>query len=57
MTRKTWDARTEHSMNGYRTSEVVKDNPDWEIIEFLDGFISYEMVLKATIARRYAKVN
>ena len=44
-------------MNGYRNSEVVKDNPDWEMIESLGGFISHERLVQATIARRDAKVN
>ena len=57
MTNKAWAAFTEYLMNGYRNSEVVKDNPSWEMIEFLDGFISHERVVQATIARRDAKVN
>ena len=44
-------------MNGYRNSEVVKDNPDWEMIEFLDGFMYHEKLVQATIARMDAKVN
>ena len=57
MTNKECAARAEHLMNGYRKSEVVKDNPDWEMIEFLDGFISHERLVQATIARRDDKVN
>ena len=44
-------------MNGYRKSEAVKDNPYWEIIEFLDGFVYHERVVQATIAIRDDKVN
>ena len=29
MTNKAWSACTEHLMNGYCNSEVVKDNSDW----------------------------
>ena len=57
MANKAWAAYTEHFMNGYRNSEFVKDNPDCEMIEFLDGFISHEMVVKATIDRRDSKVD
>ena len=56
-TNKAWAEFNEHLMDKYRNSEVVKDNPDWEMIEFLDGFITTERILQATIARRYAKVN
>ena len=44
-------------MNGYRNSEVVKDNLDWEMIDLLDGLISHEWGVQATIARKDAKVN
>ena len=57
MTNKAWAACTEHLINGYRNSEVVKDNPDWGMIDFLGGFISHERVVQANITRRDAKVN
>ena len=57
MTNKVWSACTEHLMNVYRNLEGFKDNPDWEMIEFLDGFIFRESLVQATIARRYSKVN
>ena len=57
MTNKSWAACIEHLMNSYCNSEVVKDNPYWEMIEFLDGFIYHERIVQATIARRDAKVN
>ena len=44
-------------MNGYRNSEVVRDNLDWKMIELFDGFISHERVVQETISRSYAKVN
>ena len=44
-------------MNGYRNSEVVKYNTDWEMIEFLDSLIYHERVVQDTISRRDEKVN
>jgi len=35
----------------------IKDNPGWEIIEFLDGFKSHEGNLEANKARAEAKVR
>ena len=29
MTKKSWSTCTEHLINGYHKSEVVKYNPDW----------------------------
>ena len=57
MNNKAWAACTDHLINGYHNSEVVKDNPYWEMIEFLDGFISHERLVKENIARRDSKVN
>ena len=57
MTNKSWAACTEHLMNVYRNSVVVKDNPDWVIIYLFDVFISHERVVQANIYRRDVKVN
>ena len=56
-TNKAWAVCTEHFMNSYRNSEVVKDNIYWEMIELFDGFISHERVVQATISRRDTKLN
>ena len=57
MTNKAWATCTEHLMSGYLNSEFFKDDPDWEMIDFLDEFISNETVVQATISRRDSKVN
>ena len=49
MNNKACTACTEHLMNGYRNSGVVKDNQDWEMIEFLYGLISHGRIVQATI--------
>lgn len=57
MTDDAWSKCTPHLLEGYRKMPVIKDNPEWEIIEFLDGFRSHENNLEANKARTTAKVR
>ena len=49
---EVWDKCTSYLINGYKNSPVIKDNPKYEMIEFLDGFLSHERVVSASVARR-----
>ena len=57
MTDDAWGECTPHLLEGYRKMPVIEDNPEWEIIEFLDGFRSHENNLEANKARTAAKVR
>ena len=41
-------------MDGYRKVTIVRDNPDWDIVEFLDGFKSHKACFQANKFRTYA---
>jgi hypothetical protein len=38
MTEEAWEKMTPSIVKGYRNSPVVKDNPQWWMIEIFDGF-------------------
>ena len=47
MTDKAWVLVSEAIVKGYRSMPLVRDNPQWMILELLDGFGSHERVLEA----------
>ena len=57
MTDDAWIEATPHLLDGYRKMQVIKDNPEWEIIEVMVGFKSHEGNLEANKARTAAKVR
>ena len=56
MTNATWAKCTPYLIKGYRNFPIIKDVPEWEMIEFLDGFLSYERVVSASVARRNNRI-
>ena len=57
MTDNAWIAVTKALMKGYREMPFAKENPHWNMFEFLDGFGSHERVLEAHQMRRDANVD
>jgi len=55
MTNDTWLEVSKAVDKGYRSLPYVKDNPDWYMLELLDGFKSHECVLAANELRTLAK--
>eukprot|EP00978_Attheya_sp_CCMP212_P000306 scaffold593_cov31-Attheya_sp.AAC.1 len=51
MTNEAWIQAAPHLMKGYRQMPIIKDNPDWGIVELLDGFKSHEACFEANKAR------
>ena len=57
MTDEAWKEVTVALMKGYRLLPYTKENPNWRMFEFLDGFGSHERVLEAHEMRRDANVD
>ena len=55
MTNEAWLKATPYLMKGYRQLPYIKDNPNWFIVEFLDGFVSHESVFEANKLRAEKK--
>ena len=47
MTDGVWVLVTHMIMKGYRLMLFVKQNPQWMVLELLDGFVTHELVLEA----------
>jgi hypothetical protein len=47
MTDKAWLESSQSIVKGYRSMPFVTDNPDWSLVELLNGFKSHENVLSA----------
>ena len=47
MTDEAWLLATKAIVKGYRSMPGMKDNPQWMMVELLDGFGSHERVLEA----------
>ena len=52
MTNEAWAQCTTNFIKGYRSTTYVKENPQWDIVKFLDGFLSHERVISAIEARK-----
>ena len=57
MTDEAWLEVSKAIVKGYRSLPFIKDNPDWHVLELLDGFKSHENVLAANELRAEAKIN
>ena len=57
MTDEAWLQVSQAIVKGYRNLPYVKDNPDWYMLELLDGFKSHENVLAANELRAKHKIN
>ena len=47
MTNEVWTHAAPFIMDGYQQVPIVRDNPDWDIVEFLDRFKSHEACFQA----------
>ena len=47
MTNEAWTQADSYIMKGYRKLPIVKENPDWDIIEFLDIFKAHKACYQA----------
>jgi len=57
MTDEAWLEVSKAIVKGYRSLPYVKENPDWYMLELLDGFKSHENVLAANELRVKALIN
>ncbi len=56
MTEEAWEEMTPSIVKGYRALLVVKDNPQWWMIEIFDGFGAHLINLNALKQRAEAKI-
>ena len=47
MNNEAWTHAAPFIMDRYQQVPIVRDNPDWDIVEFLDGFKSHEACSQA----------
>ena len=57
MTNEVWMHAAPFIMYGYRQVPIVRDNPDWDIVEFLDRFKSHEAYFQANKFRTDANCS
>ena len=51
MTNEAWMHAAQFIMDRYLQVPIVRDNPDWGIVEFLDGFKSHKACFQANKVR------
>ena len=56
MTEEAWEGMAPSIVKGYRALPVVKDNPQWLMIEIFDGFGAHLTNLNALKQRAEAKI-
>ena len=56
MTEEAWEGMAPSIVKGYRALPVVKDNPQWWMIEIFDGFGAHLTNLNALKQRAEAKI-
>ena len=56
MTEEAWEEMTPSIVEGYRALPVVKDNPQWWMIEIFDGFGAHLTNLNSLKQRAEAKI-
>ena len=56
MTEEAWEEMTPSIVKGYRVLPVVKDNPQWWMIEIFDGFGAHHTNLNSLKQRAEAKI-
>ena len=56
MTEEAWEEMTPSIVKGYRALPVVKDNPQWWMIEIFDGFGAHLTNLNSLKQRAEAKI-
>jgi hypothetical protein len=47
MTKQAWEEITPSLIQGYRAMQVVCDNPDWWMLEIVDGFSAHVESMEA----------
>eukprot|EP00957_Ditylum_brightwellii_P008027 609012-Ditylum_brightwellii.AAC.1 len=57
MTNEAWLKVSKAIVKGYHSLPYVKENPDWYMLELLDGFKSHENVLAANELQANALIN
>ena len=57
MTEEAWEGMAPSIVKGYRALPVVKDNPQWWMIEIFDGFGAHLTNLNALKQRAEAKIR